>query len=89
MSDVTSGVSNRVAEEILKELEIRNLLSVINMQENCNFDLENEDDVDRIKVLDYIYNREISKLKLNVVLFPPNKDNTQSDPLLYNFHSVR
>jgi len=89
VSDVASGVSNRVAEEILKELEIRNLLSVINMQENCVFDLENEDDVNRIKVLDYIYNREISKLKLNVVLFPPNKDNTPPDPLSYNFHSVR
>ena len=69
----------KVQENILRELRIKNLLSTINMMEDSN---------DKQKILAYIYDNEISKLKLNVVLFPPEEE-TKSDPLTYNFHSVR
>lgn len=57
--------------EVLEELRIANLLKVLELTPiDCESDMIN----DRKKILDYILTREMSSLKLDVVLFPKKKD---------------
>lgn len=59
-------------QKLLKELRIQNILKVI--------ELRNKNDEEARKVLDYIYNEELSELQLDVTLFPNKKADTK-----YNF----
>ena len=68
-------------EQILKELRIQNLLSVISILCEANGRLQ---DTKTSKVLHYIYDREMSDLQFDIALFP-KKTETKD----YKFHDMK
>ena len=67
--------------EILRELRIQNLLTALSM-----IDDENAPNAikQKSKILDYIFNTEVSNLQLDVALFPKKEVKQQN----YKFHDI-
>ena len=63
--------------QIVRELNIHNLLTALNMSEDSP-----EMNKTRSKVLDYIISQELSTLQYDITLFPKEEKNTKE----YNFH---